>query len=45
MINNSVILFLILASGSGDLKDFLSGALVVEPNHLCNFERGHKGEH
>ena len=27
------------------VKLFLIGACSVEPNHLCNFERGHHREH
>ena len=52
MRNNSVNLFLIWASGSeGDVVTKISylklwwPSCSVEWNHLCNFERGHHGEH
>ena len=52
MRNNSVNLFRIWASGSGEDVVLKSSYLElwppfcsVEQNHLCNFERGHHGEH
>ena len=49
--NNYVNLFLIWASGSGDV--IINGSYLelwqpscsVEQNHLCSFERWHHGEH
>ena len=44
-------LFKIWASGSGDVVKKISylelwrHSFSVEQNHLCNFERGHHGEH
>ena len=52
--NNSVSLFRTLASGSGGQKIVVSKisylelwqpSCSVERNNLCNFERGHHGEH
>ena len=51
MRNNSVNLFRISASGSGDVFQKISylelwqPSCSVEWNHLYNFERGHHGEH
>ena len=51
MRNNSKKLFWIWASGSGDVVKKISHlelwrpSCSVEGNHLCNFDRGHHGEH
>ena len=48
--NNSVKLFSIWISGSDAVQkisylELWSPSCSVEQNHLCNFERGHHGEH
>ena len=47
MRNNSVKLFRISASGSGDdfFLELWMPSCSPEQKHLCNFERGHHGEH
>ena len=51
MVNIHVKLYEIWASGSGDVVKKISylelwrPSYSVEPNHLCNFERGHHGEY
>ena len=44
--NNSVKLFWIWTNGSGiSYLELWQPSCSVEQNHLCNFERGHHGEH